>query len=83
MAVSVDEAMLEKITSKVKEILEINGDITIDENLANLGLDSLKSVALIVDLEESFNIVFEDEELLFEYYSTIQKIAGRVVGKLE
>lgn len=83
MAISMDATIFEKVTLKVQEVLETKQNISLDEELSNVGLDSLKSVALIVNLEECFDIVFEDEELLFEYFSTIQKIADRVAAKLE
>lgn len=75
--------VIEKINFMLQEVLETHQIFGVDEDLTILGLDSLKSVALIVNLEESFNIVFEDEELLLEYYSTIGKIAARVSGKLD
>ncbi|PFL57259.1 phosphopantetheine-binding protein [Bacillus cereus] len=58
----------------VKEILECNDELSIGDNLGELGLDSLNTVTLIVELEEQFNITFEDEELLFDNFSTLEKI---------
>lgn len=83
MAINTNAEMLEKITLEVQNILETTMDISLGQDLLNLGLDSLKCVAMIVKLEESFNIVFEDEELLFEYFSTIQRIADKVAEKIE
>lgn len=82
MEISLDKELVEKITSKVKEILGREQDISLEEDLATLGLDSMGSVGLIVDLEELFDIVIDDEELMFENFSTIQKIVDRVAGKL-
>ncbi|WP_308638627.1 acyl carrier protein [Paenibacillus silvisoli] len=53
-----------------------------NDDLINLGLDSIKSVSLIVALESTFDITFEDGELLFENFSSINKIVEIVTGKL-
>lgn len=71
-----------KIIGKLQEILETNKEIPPQDNLAAFGLDSMKSVALIVELEEVFNIIFNDDELLFENFSNINKISERVKSKL-
>ncbi|KAA8785038.1 acyl carrier protein [Paenibacillus sp. 4624] len=67
-------AMRLKILSNLQEILEISDDIMPDENLEAIGLNSLKSIILIVKLEEGFEVTFNDEELLFENFSTINRI---------
>lgn len=83
MSIILREEFLKGISLKVQEVLEINQELSLNEELSNWGLDSMKSVALVVDLEEHFNITFDDDELLFEHFSTIQKIADRVAGKME
>ncbi|TNJ64371.1 acyl carrier protein [Paenibacillus hemerocallicola] len=74
--------MVSDITAKVNEILETDHNIAWEEELTSLGLDSIKSVNLIVDLEEMYHIVFDEDELLTENFSTISKIVARVQGKL-
>ena len=71
-----------QIVRKIQEILETTKDISPQDDLSALGLNSIKSVALIVELEEAFDITFDDEELLFENFSDINRIAERVQGKL-
>jgi len=83
MAVVIAVEILEKIIIQVQEILETREHITLDQNFESMDLNSLKSIALIGKLEESFDIFFEDDELLFEYFNTIQKIAQRVASKLQ
>lgn len=70
------------VTNKVKEVLEYNQDIYVNQDLAEIGLDSLASVTLLVELEEMYNIEFDDEEMLFENFSTITKINNLVCNKL-
>lgn len=45
------------------------------EKLSDLGLDSLEFIKLIIELEDSFNIEIEDEEL---YIKEIVKISDYV-----
>ncbi|MNB76251.1 acyl carrier protein [compost metagenome] len=75
------EEIVNIITNKVKELLQ-QKQIAIDEDLSYVGLDSIKSITLIVDLEESFSIVFEDDDLVFENFSSVKKISDRVITKL-
>ncbi|MNY54584.1 acyl carrier protein [compost metagenome] len=67
----------------LEKILGIcDSDVANEVDLGQLGLDSLKTVNLIVELEMAFNIVFENDELLFENFSSIQKIVNQIEGKL-
>ncbi|WP_159065830.1 acyl carrier protein [Gorillibacterium timonense] len=45
-----------------------------DEPLGVLGLDSLNCMDIVVNLEEEFGIVFEDEELLLDSLNTVKKL---------
>lgn len=38
-------------------------NIGMDDSLASIGIDSLKMVELIVDLEDEFDIIFDDSDL--------------------
>ncbi|MCM3135811.1 acyl carrier protein [Paenibacillus polysaccharolyticus] len=68
-----------KVLILVKETLEKEDcDIGWSENLFDYGLNSMKSIALIVKLEEEFDVVFEDEELLFENFTNIHLITDRL-----
>lgn len=78
----VEITLQEQITVKVQEVLETTQNIGLDQDLTQIGLDSMKAIVLIVRLEETFNIEFDDEELLMEYYSSINKIADRVALKI-
>lgn len=77
-------------TAEMKQsVLEILADIlgvecTALENgkdLSDLGMNSVKSVELIINLEEKFNIFFDDDELLYENFSTIGNILSMISGK--
>ena len=53
-----------------------------DLPLGLLGLDSLNCMDIVVNLEEEFNIVFQDEELLLDNLNTIAKLTAVVEAKL-
>lgn len=72
-----------KVSELVCQVLETKGDIQTDGDLRRVGLDSLKTIALVVKLEEAFSINFAENELLFENFSTIEKIAERVLNKIK
>lgn len=73
-----------QIECMVKSALELDPQFALasTEDLSTYGFDSLRSVELIVDLEEHFDIEFDDEELLFNNFSTIDKIVEMVSNKL-
>jgi len=82
MSIHTSDKLLIEISSKVKEVLELDQEIDLHQNLVELGLDSLASVNLLVDIEEMYNIQFDDEEMLVENFSTINKVYQLVNGKL-
>jgi len=49
--------------------------------LFHLGLDSICLLELIVELEEKFNIVFEDDELVVENFQTLSALVSYIKGK--
>lgn len=56
-----------------KDISEINA-LELDKSLADIGLDSLNAIKLVITLEEEFEITFRDEDLLFSNYDTLEKL---------
>ncbi|MNW51526.1 acyl carrier protein [compost metagenome] len=69
------------INKIIHEILNYNLEILNDEDLVSIGLDSLKTINLIVQLEEIYGIEFDDEELIFENFSSINVIAEHITNK--
>lgn len=72
----------DEIVIKVKQLLEVQGDIDLDEDLTALGLNSMDLMALSVDLEDIFSINFRPEELLFKNFSSIRKLSGLIERKM-
>ncbi|SDM33397.1 Phosphopantetheine attachment site [Paenibacillus sp. OK060] len=63
------------ILSKVLEVLHREGGIELHTELRNEGLDSIKTIELIVNLEIEFDIQIDDQDLLIENFSSIYKIS--------
>ncbi|MNW14236.1 Aminoacyl carrier protein 2 [compost metagenome] len=57
-------------------------EIGLSDPLVDLGLSSMAMVVLVVRFEEHFDITYEDDELLFENFATVQKIAECIMAKL-
>ncbi|MFC5407330.1 phosphopantetheine-binding protein [Cohnella soli] len=62
------------ISTKAKEILQVEDDLADDEDLTIRGLTSYSFIQLVVNLEIAFDIVIDDEKLLMENFTTITKI---------
>ena len=64
--------MLDKIKNIIHENtfvdLDILNKVDNDEDLTNLGLDSINVVYVIGDIEENFGIVFNPEDLLLDNF---------------
>jgi acyl carrier protein len=54
-----------------------------DELLADHGLDSLASVELTLNLEDTFDITFDDDELSFEHFATLATITELIRTKVK
>ncbi|WP_338553236.1 acyl carrier protein [Paenibacillus sp. KS-LC4] len=69
------------ILSCVKQVLELNEEPGYDTDLSMLGLDSITTVNLIVALENEFDIIFENDDLVVDYFSTITQIDAIIAEK--
>lgn len=58
-----------------------NADINNDTSLKELGLDSLDLVEVLMDIEEEFNIEFEDEEMMA--LSTVNDVLAIIERKIK
>ena len=62
-----------KIINKSINKFEVSLELK-DEDLSNLGMDSISFITLIVLFEEELKIEIPDEYLIFEKMNTINKI---------
>ncbi len=79
------------IETKIREIIDENlggdlyknaNEISRDENLFNIGLDSLNIVKLIMGVEEKYEITFEDDEIAAINWKTIKSIENLLKNKI-
>jgi len=57
------------------------GPLAPETNLVDLGIDSLRLVELIIALEDTFDVMIPDEEMLAENFRTVGTI-GALVDRL-
>ena len=67
-------------------VKELTGDdtksITMDENLSNVGFNSLVFIKMVVIMEDTFHFVFDDEMLDYNNYQTLQDISDYISLKI-
>ena len=74
------------IRAEIKRmLLELLNKEDLDEKqeLLSVGLDSLNVIKLIVMMEETFSIGFEDEDLQLKYFLSIDTISNLFTSKLQ
>jgi len=71
----------EDILKVIKEIIK-NDDIYLDQNIKEVGFDSLTFVKFVVQIEELYDIEFDDDMLMMDKFLTIASIVEYVDGKI-
>lgn len=71
--------MREVTLEEVLDVINVLDDNIItceqlDDNLPDLGMDSIKFIQIIVGLEEAFDCEFPDSKLIITEMDTVQKI---------
>lgn len=67
-------SMINIVCSKLSSYVQ--GDVwnSLDTDLTDLGVNSIQFIQFIVELEMELGIVFEEDDLLFENFSTVREI---------
>lgn len=67
--------MQEQLMKIIKNVLD-DQNISINENddLQVLGVDSIKFIRIIIEIEDTFDVEIPDEYLLFSQLNTLEKI---------
>ncbi|WEG19161.1 acyl carrier protein (plasmid) [Alkalihalophilus pseudofirmus] len=67
----------------IKKLVEglIEKEVNSESNLKNEGLDSKRIIQLIVGIESALSIEIDDDDLIVENFSTINKIVGFLSAK--
>lgn len=66
--------LIYKVIQNNKKNLDINDNTT----FAELGIDSIEFIEIIIALEEEFNIRFEDMQLVYDNYQTVGQMVCTV-----
>jgi acyl carrier protein len=74
------DRVIKEVKNIIRSILQDEDmSIELDENLFDLGLNSMKVVELIVNLEEAFEVMIPDHYLDGNNFATIQEISNVIV----
>ena len=66
-----------------KELIEnVTEPITMDENLKNIGFNSLIFVKLVVSIEDTFQFTFDDEMFDYNRYKTLRDISDYIQARI-
>ena len=76
------EQMLKKIMEIISKYVEVPaGSYSEETNIFDLGVDSLRMLRIIMDVEEAFGVRFEDEEIVD--IRTANDIEKNILDKFE
>lgn len=67
----------------LQEKMGINGVADCDKKLEYYGLNSIDFIRLVVEIEEKYSIVFDDENLDFVNYDSLSQLIEYVVSKIK
>jgi acyl carrier protein len=69
---------IHSVTRIVTDVMQLKHDISRNDSLIALGLDSLLCMRIIIELEKEYHIEIEDDDLLLINYGTIASISDMV-----
>jgi acyl carrier protein len=76
------EIIVEIIANVLRIDLENIKKLAGEDPLNAIGMDSLNCMDIVVNIEEHFEISFDDEELLLENLNSINKLSAIVAHKV-
>lgn len=74
MNVQNSQLIIERIMTIVSSIINLEESINPSSNLNEYGINSMKQMEIIVNIEMEFDFEFSDEDLLMTNFETIDKI---------
>ena len=77
----IQKKIVDIIASNMDEIY--SGELSLDTNLLNMGLDSFTFIKIVVKLESAFNFVFDDEMLINTMFPKLKMMVEYVESKIE
>jgi len=76
----IQKEIVEVITSNIDEIF--SGELSLDLDFADIGLDSLTYIKLVINLESEFDFEFDDDMLLITAFSKLKTMVEYVESKI-
>lgn len=76
------EKSLRKIIKKVVELSKSVEEIGNDDDLTELGMNSITAIELVVEVEEKYNFEFNDEDLLVDNFKTINRLVSYIEKRI-
>jgi acyl carrier protein len=74
--------VLRQIIAKLTENPLLEQQLEKDHYIQNAGMDSLRIIQLVIQIEQHYNVTFEDYELSVKNFETIDEIAHKIIEKL-
>lgn len=79
-----NETQIDKVIEIISQnVITDNRVISVSDKLSELNFNSFSFIKLVLELEESFDIEFEDEYLELEKFSTIEELCNYVKCRAE
>lgn len=76
------EQSLRKIIMELLELTKPIEEIENDEDLTKLGMNSISTIELVVEVEAKYDFEFNDEDLLVENFKTIERLATYIEKRI-
>lgn len=84
--IKVNEMMEEQLIDSIEKVLSIENlrnYLKKNDDLGALGINSIKFIQLVVEIEGMFNFEFEDEDLAFGNFNSYKTLRDYVFNKVE
>lgn len=79
----VTPAIQEKVQDVVMNLLPAvsREDLSAEQDIFNLGLDSINAMSLILDLQKTFGVTFEPGDIQFDNFRTVANMVTLIQTK--
>ncbi|WP_223068388.1 phosphopantetheine-binding protein [Paenibacillus caui] len=74
---------LKEILKRELELGEQTDQLQLEDSLTSIGLSSVSFIKLIVAIENQFDFEFEDEDLNYNVFQTLQDVVNYVEKRIE
>ena len=78
-----EDSVQQKVQALILEILpDVNvEELSEDDDIFSMGLDSINAMTLVTNLQETFGLQFDSQEINFENFQNIKSIAEFIETK--